>query len=519
MQTVVSLITITLGMGFLLSIFLIYIFWFAQFILPVTSISDQFKALQRLLLFGISFGHWHGPAVFVRNGEVMGTTTEFEKNWPGVAFVDLRSAIALDRHLTQKSDLLPASLEQPQKVHFNPFKSKALLAGIRIEGPGLTFIGKNEKITGTVDLRNQNRSRKNVYADTRDGIRVKTEVSCSFTIGQQPQVLDVCLGGENIDRVFVVEWDSSLPIGKKKVKSLSHELDEGDEKEIYTFILAHPDSSTVLSDVSVSQFPFTFDPKQIEQAIYSETHLRDPMMQSKNLLKKWSDWPQDVATEKFRILLSQQPYMNLYAPEDPATYPLKGFKKLLSSKVRNTGVLAYRVVTRRDGQGLQVGQTYQTSDLIFYPPRNLNRSDVLRDRGIKVSSAGFGELEPKEKSVRQQLTDSWLSVKRRETDLKYADYDLEVARVKNHARVQTQQSMIYHFTKLLENQEYPREALAMLIYQELEAAAANPETRRLLPENTLSLLTEIRTMLMSNEKGSSKSIGSPPIISSNEGDQ
>ena len=72
--------------------------------------------------------------------------------------------------------------------------------------------------------------------------------------------------------------------------------------------------------------------------------------------------------------------------------------------------------------------------------------------------------------------------------------------------------MIYHLTQLLENQAYPREALALLIYQELEATAANPETRKLLPEDTLSLLTGIGTMLLSPEGATDGTSRTTPIV-------
>jgi hypothetical protein len=510
-QFYISLLALLGWFSIFAIVYLVYIFWFAQFILPVGSLENRRKAFWRLFLFGISAGRWHGPAIFVRDGEVIGDLGEFDKNWPGVAFVDLRSAIALDKHLKKKSDISPASLEKPQRLHFDS-ELKSYVSGIRVAGPGLTFIEKKEKITGSVDLRIQSRSRKDVYADTRDGIRVKTNVSCSFTIGQPPDILDVCLGGENKSQVLVIEWDTTLPLQYREVKSLSRELDEGDEREILTFILAHPDPSTVQSDVLNSQFPFTFDPKRVENAIYSETFIQDPSAQDFSPFKKWSDWPQDVVAEKFRILLAKWPYMNLYTPEDPINFPLRDFKKELSKQVRNTGILAFRVVGLLNGESIRIGQTYTTSELNFYPPRTLTRFDVLRYRGIKVLSAGIGELEPKEKDVRNRMREFWLSAKQKEADLRTADYNLEIARVKNQARVRTQQSMIYHLTQLLENQEYPREALAMLIYQELEAAAANPETRKLLPADTLSLLTGIGTILLPSDKNTGKPSSGIPIV-------
>lgn len=494
----------------LVACYLVFVYWFAQFILPVNRWQDRGKAAKQLFLFSI---RWHGAAVFVRDGDVENLSTEeMEKNGPGIAFVDLRSAITLDKHLKHKNDLSPASLEQPQKVHFDP-KSKSFVSGIRVAGPGLTFLEKNEKIAGTVDLRKQTRSRKGVQADTRDGIRITTDVSCTFTIGQPPDVLDVCLGGEDGKQIFVIEWETSLPKVFKKIKSLlPDELDEGDQREILEFIYKHPDPTAVTRNVPEEHFPYSFDEKRVEKAVYSWTQKQQDPLGSSQPFKKWSDWPQDLAVEKFRILLAKQPYMKLYSPDDPNNFPLKDFKKELKRKVRNTGILAYRVVTLRNGSRVEPGRMYSINDLVFYPPRELTRHDVLRFRGIKVLDAGIGELEPIDPTVRKHLLNSWLSSKQKEADIKHADYSLEIARVRSQARVRAQQSMIYHLTQLLENQAYPREALALLIYQELEATAANPETRKLLPEDTLSLLTGIGTMLLSPDGNAGRATRAIPIV-------
>jgi hypothetical protein len=265
-----------------------------------------------------------------------------------------------------------------------------------------------------------------------------------------------------------------------------------------------------------SGFPYTFDAERVEHAIYFITSEQDSTKAHTINFKKWSDWPQDVATEKFRILLAQWPYMELYSPDDPKNFPLRDLKKELFRQVRNTGVLAYRAVTLREGGRLEAGQEYLTSDLLFYPPRNLMRFDILRDRGIKVLSAGFGELEPVKDNVRKDLVESWRSAKQKEADLKVADSRLEMARINSQARVRAQQNLIYHLSQVLENQEYPREALAMLIYQELEAAAANPETRKLLPADTLSLLTGIGSILLPRDPNSRSPDGGVPIVENDQ---
>ena len=496
----------------------IFVFWLAQFILPVTRWRDLGPAAWRLFVFSLFWGRFHGPAVFVHNGETDTDPDELGKSGPGVAFVDLRSAITLNSRPRSKEDLSPANLERPERTYFDE-KTNTYVSNVRVAGPGLVFIETDERLTGWVDLRKQSRTRKGVQADTRDAIRVKTDISCTFTLGDPPDVLDVCLGGDDGKQVFVIEWDTSMPVAYKRIKSLSRELDEGDEREIYDFWIRHPDAASVSSDVPSSGFPYTLDEGRVEQAIYFQNLMPDPKPSSDLSFRKWSEVPQDVATEKFRILLSQQPYLKLYAPEDLTNFPLKDLKRELTRQVRNTGVLAYRLITLREGGIPEAQRLYFTSELVFYPPRNLMRMDVLRDRGIKVLSAGFGELEPVESSVRDHLIQSWRSVKQKEAAFKVADSSLEVARIRNQARVRAQQSMIYNLTQILEDQEYPREALAMLIYQELEAAAANPETRKLLPGDTLSLLTGIGTILLPADKTAARPGGGIPYVPPDENDQ
>jgi hypothetical protein len=512
-EATTALIDMSLGVGFLIVVYLIYIFCFAQFILPVKSLTERLEAFWRLFLFGIARGRWHGPAVFVRNGEITGSIEELENDKPGVAFIDLRSAITLDLFRGKDNEQDADLTIKPQRVHFG---RKAYPARIRVAGPGLTFTKKHEKITGHVDLRIQSRGKKDVFADTRDGIRIKTGTSCTFTLGQPPEILDVYVNGNSPEQVFIIEWEK-LDDGSQKINRLfSDELDQSDAQEILSFAEVNPDPANVQTNVIAAQFPFTYDPDRVEAAIYTETHLNDPN-NNRSLLKAWSDWPEDVVVEEFRLLLSKQPFLNLYIPKKPEEKEgaMNAFKRELFIKVRNTGVLAYRLVKHLDGQALKIDESYQNKDLIFYPPRNLTRPKVLRDRGIKVLSAGFGELEPVDEHVHAQLLDAWISIKKREVNMKFAENNLEAARIKNHARVRAQQSMIYAFTKLLENQEYPREALAMLIYQELEAAAANPETRRLLPETTLNMITGLGQWLSPNSTNDKHS-GDKPFISPND---
>lgn len=501
-ETSAAMVKVTTGLILLIGIYVMLTFWLTHFVLPITHVEQSFQGFWRMLLHGISRGHWHGPAVFVRNGEVQGERAEFRKKHPGVAFLDLRSAMTLDKlHHSEDEELSDPSINKPPKVRFSLVQSGAAYAAqVRTVGPGLVFTSKHETITGSVDLRTQVRTRK-VIADTRDGIRVSTSVTAVFTVGQPPDVLDVCLGGENMDQVFVIEWDKKAPEHTKRISKLTQDLSPEDEAEVKAFVKSTLRQTSFISNIPQKKDPFTFDENRVQQAVYSIANRNDPDTTG---VKKWSDWPADVAAEHFRILLSEYPYLSLYEEqskeEGAPPPPMKELKRRFQMAVRNTGVLAFQLVRQINGLAPQAGETYPEDRLAFFPPQTFKEPAVLRGRGIKVVSVSFGELEPEDKRVMKNLRESWLSAKKKEESLKVADSKLEATRIINHARIRTQQNMNYHLARLLEKQEYPREALAMLVFQELEAAAANPETRKLLPENTLNMMNTIGQLLLQSQR-------------------
>jgi hypothetical protein len=161
---------------------LLLIFWmafFAQFVLPVRTLQDRQKIFDRLLthLFG-----GHGPAMFLRNGQLVKREGEENKKGPGVLWLDSASAA----------------------VTRTPVKIKQTL------GPGVHFIDSREYIAGTLDLHIQSQviglresddpfaepgddvdddeydviqdRRRMVSALTRDGIEVIPSISISFRV-------------------------------------------------------------------------------------------------------------------------------------------------------------------------------------------------------------------------------------------------------------------------------------------------------------------------------------------------
>ena len=158
---------------------LLWMAFFAQFVLPVQTIHDRWKIFERLLT-RLSGGH--GPALFIENGVIKEHSGERLKKGPGVVWLDSASA-AVTR--------TPVAIKQTM-------------------GPGVYFIESREYIAGTIDLHIQSHSigpkesdrpfdaqtddqsaeeyhqiqdrRKQVSALTRDGIEVIPRITVVFRV-------------------------------------------------------------------------------------------------------------------------------------------------------------------------------------------------------------------------------------------------------------------------------------------------------------------------------------------------
>lgn len=175
-----SLLDILLDLACVFPVLLIlWMAFFAQFVLPVNTFRDRQKIFDRLLA---DLFRGHGPALFIENGEIKEHSGERLKKGPGVVWLDSASA-AVTR--------TPTAIKQ-------------------VLGPGAHFIETGETIAGTIDLHTQTQSigpkenenpfaekndkqtdeefnqiqdrRKMVSALTRDGIEVIPNISVTFRV-------------------------------------------------------------------------------------------------------------------------------------------------------------------------------------------------------------------------------------------------------------------------------------------------------------------------------------------------
>jgi len=100
---------------------LLWLAFFAQFVLPVRNLLERFRAFDRLVVYAAGTS---GAALFVEDGSVRKRAGETERHGPGVVILDTASAAVLHNN-----------------VKFT-----------QVSGPGLVFTRKGERLADTVDL-------------------------------------------------------------------------------------------------------------------------------------------------------------------------------------------------------------------------------------------------------------------------------------------------------------------------------------------------------------------------------
>jgi hypothetical protein len=461
------------------------LYWIAGTVHPVQTNSEIYQLMGRLVRF--TFGA-RGPLVIVREGELVGGA---DLKSGGVALVDLNSALVIEKQRGSRSH--KKTTVDEGSTTFGLFPPMA-----SVSGPGLIFLRHGEKLRGVVSLRKQFRILQNTLGQTSDGIEVRTAVFTIFTLGQPANVVQVAYIGDPFPQnLRVIQLDAKT----HKVKAIRDELDEQDKEDVHRFAqnfiyYVEPNSPLVLGEKIRDYPPYQVDDQRILSAVYSRArNVSDGQPDS-----SWSDLPVMVAAETFRNMISRNTYDSLYLPEDPVVFPLQNeVKPAFLRQVRYMGVMSYQFIQRVDGELLDVGQRVDHRQFRISGAQDLHGSKILRDRGIKIVHAGFSELVPTDPQVRQQRLEFWRARWQQQADLIRADLDLEVMRLRNRARSEKQREMSDTLSEILQSPSFSEEALTLRIFQVLEDAASDPNTRQFLPKDTINFLRSLRLWLLPDE--------------------
>ena len=370
----------------------------SQFVLPVQTPQERAAVFSRLFSYWLGY---HGPAIFIKEAKQKAREEELKSTKPGVAFVDLCSAVALEKSWVPRTNGGGSSGSvAPDGGSAGGGAPGGVEPPVRVAGPGIVFTESGERIQGVADLRRQLKITNNVSLSTRDGFEIRAPVWVLFTLGEQAEVLKVAyIGGLEAENLQVVTVNKITNI----LQASSDEVDGIDRAEIHAYANAPVPWDAPLEQPEPGILPYLFFQRRVFAALYS---------QARNLadgnVVEWTELPSRVAIETFRDMLAQEDYNNLYQPSSPDYYPyFDVYQPRFSRMMRNQGVLGFQLITRNDGNPLTLGDVVTTPAMTIHPVTRLRSSKVLRDRGIKVIAAGFPELTPLHQGVRGQLVEFW----------------------------------------------------------------------------------------------------------------
>lgn len=492
------------------------LFTMAQFLLPVRKWEDRKKAYNRIKLF--SRGK-HGAAIFIKNGEQIARHSEMDSKNPGVALVDLSSAIVLTQYDNAKTWYLPDEDEirpvvKKQWAIKLPWQKKNPTPSFYdAEGPGVVFIENGQRIDSTINLRKQTRSIDEVVVYTRNGIKVKSKVTVVFSLSDDPEILTVgFVGGANLSNLRILktkEDDNNFTVED------TYDLDLDDAKEILNSIKKTSATSNFKGNLSV---PYKFDKDRV---------LRAALSQARNKSGEaifWHEAPIEIATDIFRATLAEIPYDNLFngvsaynlynlnagnasdvegdqKVDKQSTQTLSKIKEDFLIKVKQRGMISFQLVEHLGGSPFYVGQNVPLNSVKKYEPVTLvgEKFNFVRNRGIVIKNASFSEVLAVDKEIQKRMAKNWMAKIENEIAVSNAEYELEAIRVHNRNRALLQEEMTHLLAGIFQSTPHFDEALALRVLQALETSVTEMSDVDMQSIDVYELLKNLHDWILFDE--------------------
>lgn len=499
---------------FYILLYRLSLFTMVQFLLPVNKWEDRKKAYNRIRLF--SRGK-HGAAIFIKNGEKIARQSELDSKKPGVALVDLSSAIVLAQYDNAKAwyladeDEIESAVEKTRSITFPWKKKKKNLSFYDAKGPGVVFIENGQKIDSIINLRKQTRTSQEVVVYTRNGIKVKSKVTVVFSLSDDPELLTVGF------------LDGKTPSDLKVLKTKQNEndliiegvydLDFDDVKEIINSINKVPLAPKFVGDLAGS--PYKFDKDRVLRATLSQARNKSGDM----IL--WHEAPLEAATDIFRAMLAEIPYDNLFSgsstynlnnlntanktddktDEKPAALALSRLKDDFLMRVKLRGMVAFQFVEHLGGSPFYQGQNVPLSSLKKYAPVTFmqEKFNFFRDRGIVVKNATFSEIQAVEEEIQKRMAENWMAKMENEMAVSNAEYELEAIRVHNRNRALLQEEMTHLLSGVFQSTPHFDEALALRVLQALETSVSEMSDADMQSTDLYEILRNLHDWILFDE--------------------
>ncbi|MFN8381449.1 MAG: hypothetical protein U0V02_05890 [Anaerolineales bacterium] len=482
----------------------------AQFVLPVKMREDRRKARDSFLSF---INGESRVAIFVKEGKVIASRGESEDSSGGVILVDLSSAVALSQQEDTQSWNIIDGMDDEVFDRVSIVKPKQGDIGehgpfVDAQGPGLVFIKKGQKISTAIDLRPQSRSGK-VLAYTRNGIQISAQVSVTFNLSQEPET--IVFGYVDKDSEVELRWLDIEEIPTEGIMRVrgSFDLDPHDVPILKRY--ASGSQGNYFSpekSFSAADTPYKFYRDRVFKAAYSKARST-----SSGKIISWHEAPLELAAELFRNELLTVPYEDLYVglvggKKDVTEAvkqnmdTLKRLKDSFSRKMRLKGIVQFQYVTGKDKLAFREGEVIAFNQMTKHEPISLTQHNLnsLRSIGVVIKTAGFGNVQPTSKEIKDNMIDAWKARWEKEVKFIDAERDLEYVRIQNRNRAQIQQEMTHLLSSVFQG-SHTDEALALRVFQALESATANPgENNDMSPKEVIGMLDSLHKWLLIDRK-------------------
>jgi len=491
----------------------------SQFVLPVKSLEDRQKARDSFLSF---INGEYKMAVFVKEGKIIESHGESENSRGGVILVDLSSAVALSQQEDTQSWNIVDGLddEVSQNTHprlkQNPKKEHGSF--VEAKGPGLVFIENGQKISNVIDLRPQSR-KEEVLAYTRNGIQVSSQVSVTFSLSDEPEIIPI--GYVDTSKGVELRWlniEEVATAGVMRVKN-SFRLDEHDVSILNDYAANKPGkySSPEVSQSAINT-PYKFYRERVFNAAYSKAR-----SVSSGKVIPWHEVPLEIAIELFRKELLTIPYEDLYVglslgkkdAADAIKHSVDALAKLKDSysrKMRLKGIVAFQFFSNIENNKMAYFHEGDTvalkngvkSSLVSLTHHSFNS---LRSIGVVIKSAGFGNLQPTSIDIKYKMIDNWKARWEKEVEFINAEHDLETVRIQNRNRAEIQQEMTHLLSGIFQG-SHTDEALALRVFQALESVATNPGAKNeISPKEVVRMLDSLHRWLLIDRRDLQPEVG------------
>jgi hypothetical protein len=486
-----------ISMVIVLGTYLYFLLWrviAARFVLPTRGLQDLWRMFWRL---GLYFWNFHGVAGEVNEGRLVTNPYELHTGYPGVIKSDLTSAVVLERQpFLRDPDPHMNRLIALSRIPFDILLWQLFRPrggpNARAAGQSVVITQVSERLRGMVSLRRQVRFRLQTPAVTRDGFQVQGNVIVIFTLGENPETIQVTYDGEesveNLRAVFLDDKRDDRPDGNPNRQVLfvdelrADELDQADRTFIFRGM------GRVYQ--RFEENPYILDPERVFAAVYGRTRLVNEDHE-----EVWSDLPTQVAVDIFHNMVSLITYDELHRPDDLVVFPYPNWRQNYMRTVRNQGVLNYQMVRRKDGNPITVGMVWDPNEMEIGPVRRLENSKVLRDRGIKVVVATIPELTPINQQVLNRRFDTYQARWQGEASRARAPFDREVILTYAQERAQAQKEILEKLSPLIRDNAANSGVIAHALLQTLEGYASDRNTRELLSQETIETIWLLDNLL------------------------